>query len=472
MNTKTMMDEGRSTGDRRPNKMRLGVILEGAGTTAEGWRKAGVKPDASVDIWSYINQAKRAEDVLLDFIFIADSLYISPDASPHQLSRLEPMTLLSAVAAATTHIGLVATVSTLYTEPFTAARQLASLDQISGGRAAWNIVTSALPAAALNHSRPEDFGMTDRYLRAQEHVQVCQALWDSWEDDAFLYDKTTGEYFDRQRLHPANHKGEYFQVVGPLNIQRSKQGRPVLFQAGASDQGRDLAARYADAIFAMTPNMNSAKSYSEDVRSRAARIGRSRDHIVFMPRISPIVGATEREVDELYREVIKLAKIEDALQALGLFFGGHDFRRYPLNALFPEVKVEAAAAAPEPGAPRVDILAYIEITSPEQFTHEARRRGLTLREAALEFMTPRTAFVGTPEAVADTAEEWLQCYAADGFIIRGGDFEAFARYCIPILQERGLYRGSYETDTLRGNLGLPQAENQHAIQRRRSHTST
>lgn len=355
--------------------------------------------------------------------------------------------------------------STLFAEPFTVARQLASLDMISRGRAAWNIVTTAVPAASLNHSRPADFGSTDRYLRAEEHVAVCCALWDSWEDDAFVYDKANGVYFDREKLHALNFKGRYYEVVGPLNIQRSRQGRPVLFQAGGSSQGRDLAARYGDAIFAMTSNMEAGKAYADDVRARAVRFGRRPEGIVFMPRISPIVGATEAEVDELYRAATRLASLEDALRALGMFFGGHDFRRYRRGAPFPEVEIAPASAAE--GAARADTLAYIETTSPERFTAEARRRGLTVEEAALEFMTPRTDFVGSPEMVAGAVQRWFAAEAADGFIIRGGDAQAFSRHCIPLLQERGLFRTAYEADTLRGNLGLPEAPNRYALKRRR-----
>ncbi len=450
---------------RRPGQLRLGVILEGAGTTAEGWRRPDIRPDASIDIQTYIAQARRAEAALLDFIFIADSLFITSDSAPHLLNRLEPLTMLSAVAGATSRIGLVATVSTMFSEPFTVARQLASLDLISQGRAAWNIVTSAVPAASLNHSRPGDFGATDRYVRAEEHVAVCRALWDTFEDDAFIYDKASGAYVDRSKVHSLNFKGDYFQVAGPMNIQSSKQGRPVLFQAGASTQGRDLAARYGDAIFAMTSNMDTAKAYADDVRSRAVGFGRRREDIIFMPRISPIIGTTEAEVDTLYREITRLAKIEDAVRNFGVFFDGYDFSRHRLDDPFPAIAVAAAPA--DVLAPRADPLKYIETTTPERFAREARRRGLTLREAALEFATPRTEFMGTPEAVADALERWFQAHAADGFIIRGGDFESFARNCIPILQARGLFRVDYEADTLRGNLGLPAAVNRYAAARER-----
>jgi FMN-dependent oxidoreductase (nitrilotriacetate monooxygenase family) len=448
---------------QRAGMLKLGMIVDGAGTTAEGWRRPEVQPDASIDVRSYISQAQRAEQALLDFIFVADTLFISADAPPHALNRLEPLTLLSAVATATSRIGLVATISTLFAEPFTVARQLASLDLISDGRAAWNIVTSAVPAAALNHSRPGDFGLTDRYRRASEHVAVCQGLWDSWEDDAFVYDKTNGIFFDRAKMHGLNFAGEYYQAVGPLNIQRSRQGHPILFQAGASSEGRDLAARYADAIFAMTSNIGAAKAYGDDVRARAMRFGRLPQDLIFMPRISPIIGVTEREVDEAYREATRRGDLALALRGLSDFFGGYDFSTHGLDAPFPDVPIPSAP--PAVGKSGANTLSYIETTHPERFARDMHDRGMGLRDAALEFLTPRTAFVGTPESIADTAELWFRSGSADGFIIRGGDFEAFARLCIPILQERGIFRDDYEADTLRGNLGLPFVPNRHAASR-------
>lgn len=456
-----------SNGARRAGTLKLGVIVDGAGTTHEGWRRPEIQPDASIDIHSYIQQAKGAEAALLDFMFIADSLFISPDAPPHTLNRLEPLTLLSAVATATSRIGLVATVSTLFAEPFTVARQLASLDLISDGRAAWNIVTSAVPAAALNHSRPGDFGLTDRYARAQEHVNVCQGLWDSWEDDAFVYDKANGIFFDRDKMHSLHHTGAYYQAVGPLNIQRSRQGHPVLFQAGASNEGRDLAARSADAIFAMTSNIDAARAYGDDVRARAVCFGRRPEHLVFMPRISPIIGTTMAEVDELYLESTRRGNLEFALNGLRIFLGGHDFSGYRLDAPFPDVPVPTAPPAVDKSGNNQ--LSYIETTDPERFLAQVYQRKLSLRDAALEFLTPRTAFVGTPDMVADTVEHWFHSHAADGFIIRGGDFDAFTRLCIPILQERGLFRTAYEADTLRGNLGLPPVPNRYAAARPAQH---
>ena len=398
-----MRDSDAQAQPGRTGQLKLGVILDGAGATADGWRRPGVKPDASIDIGSFIAQAQRAEAALLDFLFIPDTLYITPESAPHMLNRLEPISMLSAVATHTSHIGLAATMSVLFADPFTVARQMASLDLISNGRAGWNVVTSAVAAAALNHSQPGDFGTSDRYLRAIEHVEVCQGLWDSWEPGAFTYDKASGQFFDKAKLHALNHEGAYYSVAGPLNIQTSRQGHPVLFQAGASAEGRDLAARCADGIFAMASNMTAALEYSADVRRRAKAYGRGADEIVFLPRISPLIGATEAEVDELYRATTRLADITDAIQVLGLFLGGQDFTRERLDAPFPAITL----APVDPAAPKPERLSYIETTSPEAFVARVRERGLTLREAAQEFMTPRTAFIGTPDQVADTLERWV-----------------------------------------------------------------
>ncbi|WP_366932658.1 NtaA/DmoA family FMN-dependent monooxygenase [Sphingopyxis sp.] len=227
----------------RERMIRLGYMDDGVGGSTWGWRQPGVDPDASVSIARYEDTARRAEAAKLDFLFIADSLSIGPTSSPHFLNRLEPLTLLSAVSRATSNIGLAATISTSFEQPFTVARQLASLDVMSRGRAGWNVVTSALEGAALNHSCATLDEHDERYRRAEEHVDVCRGLWDSWEDDAFVHDKAAGIFFTPEKLHPLGHKGAFYQVKGPLNIRRSPQGHPVIFQAGASKAGRELAAQ-------------------------------------------------------------------------------------------------------------------------------------------------------------------------------------------------------------------------------------
>ena len=230
-------------------QLKLGHMIEGAGRTWTDWRHPNAQPGASTDLKYYQAHAKLAEQGKFDFLFIADSLFITEKSSPHYLNRFEPVTLLSALAAVTSHVGLVATVTASYAEPFNVARQFASLDHLSGGRAGWNVVTSWLDGTAANFSKTEHLGHDDRYRRAEEFVQVVRGLWDSWEDDALVHDKAAGVFFDPAKLHTLNHQGEFFKVQGPLNIARSAQGQPVIFQAGSSDSGRNFAARNADAIF-------------------------------------------------------------------------------------------------------------------------------------------------------------------------------------------------------------------------------
>ena len=252
-------------------QLKLGAILSGAGTTQDGWRHPGLPGDASIDINWYVANARKAEAAKFDFVFIVDSPYITPDSAPHFLNRLEPLTLLSAVAVSTSRIGLVATLTTSYNEPFNVARQFGSLDLISKGRAGWNVVTTGLEGAAGNYGREEHFPHAVRYRRAKEHLDVVRGLWDSYEDDAFPRDRAKGVFLDKSKQHALNHHGEFFSVAGPLNISRSRQGHPVIFQAGGSEDGRDLAATSADAIFTGQETFEEAHAFSLDIKQRAQR---------------------------------------------------------------------------------------------------------------------------------------------------------------------------------------------------------
>src|SRR3954466_11404160 len=231
-------------------QLRLGAILQGVGMTQDGWKQPGVPTNASISIDWYKDAARRAEAAKFDFVFIVDSPYITPDSAPHFLNRLEPLTLLSAIAGATTHIGLVAPLTTSYTEPFNVARQFGSLDLISRGRAGWNVVTTGLEGAAGNYGLEAHFEHGERYRRAREHLNVVRALWDSYEDDAFPRDRARGVFLDKTKQHALNHKGKHFSVAGPLALSRSPQGQPVIFQAGVSGPGRDLGAKIAEGVFA------------------------------------------------------------------------------------------------------------------------------------------------------------------------------------------------------------------------------
>ncbi len=433
----------------RTEHMKLGVILDGIGGANWSWRRPEVNVRASIEIQNYIAEARRAETAKLDFVFIADTLHIEASAPPHYLNRLEPLTMLGAVAAATSRIGLIATVTTSYTEPFTVARQLASLDHISGGRAGWNVVTTALEGAAFNHSRETHLNIKDRYRRALEHVQVVRGLWDSWEDDAFVRNKETGVFFRPEKLHRLMHKGEFFRVDGPLNISRSQQGHPVLFQAGASEGGRDLAARTADAIFGAPRTIDEAKEYNLDVKRRAVSLGRAAKDLLFLPSINPIVAETDDEAERKYEAVCNLVSYPEALDWVSFFFSYHDFKQYEPDAPFPELG-------------EIGHEAYRSVS--DSIKRVAKEGNLTLRQVARKFAVPRSEFIGNADKVADACERWFQEGAVDGFILGGlsARFEDFLDLVVPRLRKRGLFRSEYESETLRGNLGLRAVPNQYA----------
>ncbi|MFD0673111.1 LLM class flavin-dependent oxidoreductase [Cohnella sp. GCM10027633] len=434
-------------------KIKLGTIIHGVGGNVSAWRHPEVPADASVNFEFYKSQAQIAEAGKFDLAFIADGLYINEKSIPHFLNRFEPITILSALAAVTSKIGLVGTLSTSYSEPFTVSRQFGSLDHISGGRAGWNVVTSPLEGSAKNFGKPEHPSHDVRYRIAEEFLEVARGLWDSWEDDAFVRNKETGVFFDRSKLHTLNHKGEFFSVQGPLNIARSKQGHPVIFQAGSSESGRKLAAKSADAVFTGHERIEDAKAFYKDVKDRAEALGRSRDDIAILPGIGPIVGDTEEEAERKYLEFANLVTIDKALEYLGRFFEHHDFSQYPLDEPFPDLG---------------DLGSNSFRSGTDKIKQVAREQGLTLRQVAIGAATPRGAFIGTPEKIADLIQLWHEEEAADGFILHAPTPDAlrdFVEKVVPILQERGVYRTEYESDTLRGNLGLPIPANRYAAEK-------
>lgn len=431
-------------------QLKLGAMVHGVGHGWGEWRHPNAQADASVNFDWYKGQAALAEAAKFDFVFIADSLHIHEKSSPHYLNRFEPLTILSALAATTSHIGLVATVTVSYTEPFQVARQFASLDHISGGRAGWNVVTSWLSGTAENFSKAEHPPHAVRYRIAKEHVSVVKGLWDSWEDDALVRNKATGEFFDRRKLHALDHKGEFFQVKGPLNISRSRQGQPVLFQAGTSEDGRNFAAQYSDAIFVHAESLEDAQAYYADLKQRARGFGRNPHDLSILPGIRPIVGRTEAEVEARYQQAVDLVSIEDAIVALGRPFNDHDFSQYPLDAPFPELG-DLGSNSQKGGSNRIKQL--------------AREQQLTLREVALYFSRPRRDFVGTPEQVADQIQQWFEQGASDGFIINSllpDGLQYFTELVVPVLQQRGLHRSEYSGSTLREHFGLQVPVNRYA----------
>ncbi|QJD86379.1 LLM class flavin-dependent oxidoreductase [Cohnella herbarum] len=439
----------------KQREVKLGAMLLGVGRGTSTWRHPDAQPDASVNPGIYKSWVWKAEEGKLDFIFIADGLYIEEKSIPHLLNRFEPLTLLSALASASERIGLVGTLSTTYSEPFTAARQLASLDMLSGGRAGWNVVTSPLDSTSLNfgNRRQEHPEHNLRYEIAAEFLQVVRGLWDSWEDDAFVRDRSSGVFFDPSKMHTLNHQGRFFTVKGPLNVARSKQGHPVIFQAGSSDAGRNLAAQEAEAIFTGIEHetLEEAVAFYQDIKGRITAHGRNPDDVLVFPAIAPILGQTRDAAERIYEEVANLVTIDKALDYLGRLFEHHDFSSYALDEFFPELG--------ELGRNGFQAMT-------DRIKREAREKGQTLREVAIQVATPRGAFViGTPEDIADRIQERFEAGAADGFVLgpvtpRG--LEDFVDCVVPILRRRGLFRSEYESDTLRGNLGLPIPANRHA----------
>jgi FMN-dependent oxidoreductase (nitrilotriacetate monooxygenase family) len=430
-------------------QLHLGAILSGVGTTQNGWRHPDLPGDASINIDWYIENARKAEAAKFDLVFIVDSPFITPDTAPHFLNRLEPLTLLSAVAVATSKIGLAGTLTTSYWEPYNVARQFGSLDHISKGRAGWNVVTTGLEGAARNYGREEHFDHALRYERAREFVEVVQGLWDSYEDDAFPRDKETGLFLDKAKQHRLDHVGKHFSVAGPLALSRSKQGQPVIFQAGESDQGRAVGAAIAEGIYSNAESFEQAQDYYADVKGRAAALGRNPDHIVILPGLTPIIAETDEDARAIEEEQNGKLDLGKALVQLGRPFNYHDFGQYDLDAPFPDVS-------------------HLTLNSykghAERIVRAARRDNLTLRETAWRFAARSNPFVGSAKTVADEIERWFVNGASDGFNFRVSnpvDFALFTDRVVPLLRERGLFRAEYEHDTLRGHLGLPFPVNRH-----------
>ncbi|MFJ5159172.1 LLM class flavin-dependent oxidoreductase [Pantoea sp. NPDC088449] len=434
-------------------QLRLGAIIQGVSGNMSAWRHPDAVADASINVDYVLDLARKAEQAKIDFLFVADGLYITPQSIPHFLNRFEPITLLSALSLVTKHIGLVATLSTSYSEPFTVARQFASLDHLSGGRVGWNVVTSPLEGSAKNFSRSSHPEHDERYRVASEYLQVVKGLWDSWEGDAFVRDKQSGEFFAADKLHTLNHKGQYFSVQGPLNVGRSPQGRPIVFQAGASEAGKAFASEAADAIYTRQETLEQAREFREDVRRRLVARGRDADEIRVFQGISVIIGETEQDAERRYQQTAELVTIDKALEYLGRYFEHHDFSQYALDEPFPEIG---------------ELGSNSFRSTTDKIKQNARERGLTLRQAALEEATPRPSFLGTAQQVADGLANWFLAGATDGFIVRGGTptaFDDFVAQVIPLLQARGIYRHEYEGETLRENLGLAEPENQFVAQR-------
>ncbi|MFF7635725.1 LLM class flavin-dependent oxidoreductase [Kitasatospora sp. NPDC008050] len=430
--------------------MKLGAFLPAPGHHVAAWRHPGARPDGGLDFDYYRSLVQTAERGKFDMVFLSDgagirTTYKDADELSRQgrMVHFEPLTLLSALAVHTSRIGLTATASTTYNEPFHIARKFASLDFLSGGRSGWNVVTSVTDAEARNFNLDQQPDHASRYARAREFMDVVTGLWDSWEDDAFLYDKASGRYFDPEKLHILGHRGEHFSVRGPLNVARPPQGYPVIVQAGSSADGMDFAASWAEVVFTAQQTLEQAKAYRDSIRAQATAHGRDPEQVKVMPGVFLVVGRTQAEAEDKYAV---LQELVDPVVGLGLLtglLGDVDISGYPLDGPLPELP-------PTEGS-----------TSRQQLVYEqARRQGLTIRELYLSVAGGRghRFVLGTPQSIADELEEWFTGGGADGFNVMPGylpdGLSDIVDLVVPELQRRGLFRTEYEGATLRENLGL------------------
>jgi len=425
----------------------LNAFLMSTGHHEASWRLPESDPYAAADVAHYQELAKIAERGKLDSVFFADSpsLFSNPARRPPQ--TLEPRMLLSAMAVVTERIGLVATSSTTYEEPYNLARSFASLDAISHGRAGWNVVTTAALDAGANFGFDEAPSHAERYRRANEFLEVVLGLWNGWEGDAVIADKANGVHTDPAKVHPLNHVGEHFRVRGPLTLGRSEQGHPVIVQAGSSGPGIALAAAYAEAVFTAQRTIEEARGFYDELKAATVAAGRSPDHIKVLPGIVPIIGSTEEEAHALERSLDDLLVHDHALQQLSADIG------------IPVSDIDLDAPLPEHIRPADDIQG--NRTRYELTVAFARRENLTVRQVLSRLAGGRghRTFVGTPEQVAHTLEEWFVGGVADGFnvmpAVLPSGLEAFVDHVVPILQRRGLFRREYAGRTLREHYGLP-----------------
>lgn len=436
--------------------MKLGLFLHGPGHHIAAWRDPASDPGAGMKLSHYVHLAQLAERALFDFVFNADTqATFGPDdvevwKRNTVAHRIEPITLLGALAAVTQRIGLVATATTTYLEPFHVARMFASLDQLSEGRVGWNLVTSSAPAEALNFSHAAHAPHSERYERAAEFVQVVLGLWDTWEDEAFAMDKAAGVFFDPEKLHILNHKGQNFSVRGPLMIQRSPQGRPVIVHAGQSEAGRTLAAQAAEVVFSVEQDIEKARAFYADLRNRAVAHGRPPDSIKIMPGVQAVVAKSRAEAEDKYERLQSLIHPELGVAYLSEMLGT-DISGHSLDGPLPEV--------PRTNSQQGRQTVIVEL---------ARRENLTIRQLYKKVAGTRAhrTICGTAGEIADSLEHWYRSGAADGFNILTPTlpegFEDFVEQVVPELQRRGLFRTRYEGRTLRENLGLARPENPRA----------
>ncbi len=434
--------------DARPGEqLHLGAFFHPTGHHVASWLDDSAQIDAGTNFWHYVELAQTAERAKFDLMFLADALAVRdgrPEAMrrwPQYMAYFEPLTLLSAIAACTSHLGLVATATTSYNEPYNVARKFASLDLISGGRAGWNVVTSSNQSEAFNFGREAHFEHDARYDRASEFTDVVRGLWKSWDTDAFVRDRASGIYHDPAKVHELNHVGTHFRVKGPPNVARSPQGEPVLFQAGSSEAGRELAARTAEAVFTPQTVLGQAQAFYADLKRRMKRFGREPTRLKVMPGLNPIVGRTLAEAKDKHVHLRSLIHPDVGLEVLSYSLGKFDLRGYDVDGPLPEEVDRHGTNAGETGF--------------RQIVDWARNEGLTIRQLYQRFAGARgqRTVVGTASMIVDEMQTWFDSHAVDGFLIQPstlpGGLNDFVELVMPEPRDRGLFRTEYEGTTLR-----------------------
>ncbi|WP_232624457.1 LLM class flavin-dependent oxidoreductase [Paraburkholderia ginsengisoli] len=437
-----------------PRRLHLNVNILHSGFVPSAWRLPDADPRAFIDVAHYVRVAQIAEAAKFDAVFLADNASIADQIDFRPITALEPTVLLAAIAAATTHIGVIGTASTSYNEPYNIARRFATLDHVSGGRAGWNAVTTADLGSARNFGRDTVPVHAERYARAAEFTSLVKALWDSWEDDALVGDKAAGRFIDTSKVHPVAHRGEWFSVAGALNLPRSTQGHPVLIQAGGSADGRELAARHAEAVFSAAQSFDESAAYARDLKSRAAAYGRGPEAIRVLPGLTTIIGATEAEALRRRDELVDLIPWSYSLNRLAGTLGvAADTLK--LDERLPD-------DLPLPGGGNGNHTFFHATLA------QARTHGYTARQLirALAGGGGHRVVVGTPEQIADDIEQWFKGGAADGFNLMPDalpdGLQDFVDGVVPILRQRGIFRSEYEGRTLRDHFGLQRPVSPHA----------
>lgn len=434
-----------------PRKLSLGAFLMATGHHIAAWRHPDVPAD-TLDFSIYRRAAQVAEAACFDALFVADSVAVFHDKVASHTARstyFEPLTLLSALSAITERIGLVGTATTTYNEPYHVARKFASLDHLSGGRCGWNLVTSDAAVEAQNFGRDEHLGHAERYARAREFHRVVTGLWDSWADDAFLHGKASGRFYDPDKLHVLDHRGEHFKVRGPLNVARSPQGRPVVVQAGSSEAGRELAAETAEVVFTAQTSLASAQAFYADLKGRLGQYGRDEDTLKIMPGVFVVAGQSESEAREKFEAFQELVEPQVGVALLGRMLGNFDLSEYPLDGPLPELPLTDSG----------------QRSRQQLLTELAGTENLTLGQLGRRIAGGRGHYslIGTPRQIADELQTWFEEGAADGFNVLvphlPGGLEDFAALVVPELQRRGLFRREYRGRTLREHLGLARPKN-------------